>query len=222
MSSPELDLRRVEHPEIFVQAVTFPKDGLRARHIEISQCNKKHAVELMRIWHSRLPNTQENPWQYAFKAHYGPITYAVALWNNPSARTLPHHWLELRRMACAPDAPKFTASKMLSAMTRYFKQTCPEREKCISYQDIEVHSGTIYKASNWTPEYFSRPRARDRSKNRVGTNRKYRSDINTKQVASAGKIRWAYWLDRPVNHQEIAQEHERIVEQIKRCKGITK
>ena len=46
------------------------------------------------------------------------VTYAVALWHNPSARTLPGHWLELRRMACAPDAPHCTASRFLAEMTK--------------------------------------------------------------------------------------------------------
>jgi hypothetical protein len=119
------------------------------------------------------------------------VTYAVALWNNPSGRCLPSHWLELRRMACAPDAPKNTPSSFLAWMVRYFQKACPEREKCISYQDLDVHTGTIYKASGWAVEYVSKPRVRDRSKPRVGTDRMYRSNKNGSEPDAAGKARWA-------------------------------
>jgi len=55
----------------------------------------------------------------------------------------------LRRFAIAPDAPKNTASRMLKIMTILIKKQMPQIIKLISYQDIEVHKGTIYKASNW-------------------------------------------------------------------------
>lgn len=144
------------------------------------------------------PNVQRGPWQYAF-AMVGTDdseVYAVAPWNNPSARTLPTHWLELRRMACAPDAPKFTASRFLAGMVDWFRANCPDREKCISYQDTAVHKGTIYKAAGWVAEAGSKPRVRDRSKNRVGTARKYRSSLNGIDPDASGKVRWAVALRR--------------------------
>ena len=214
-----MDANRVEYP-LLVQPIHV-KDP-KARDLETIRCSVGHAVTLTRTWHSRLPKTQDGPWQFAFKAHYQGFTYAVALWHNPSARTLPGHWLELRRMACAPDAPRYTASRMLGAMVRFFEKEYPEREKCISYQDIEVHTGTIYKASNWIPEYFSRPRRRDRSKPRIGTTRNYRSDLNSPRVASAGKIRWAYYLNQPVDHAMIKQQSRIIAAQIEKCKTITR
>jgi len=152
------------------------------------------AVEAVRRWHSRLPNCQASPWQFAFRAHFQGETLAVALWNNPSARCLPHHWLELRRMACSPAAPKNTPSRFLGWMVRHFRKVCPEREKCISYQDLEVHTGTIYKASGWAVEYVSKARTRDRSKPRVGTSRAYRSNLNGVKIDSAPKARWAIKL----------------------------
>lgn len=181
---------RVERPLLWT-VQELPNRDLRARHLTADLCDKAHAVYLVRKWHSRLPNTQAGPWQYAFKMSCNGITYAVALWNNPSARTLPGHWLELRRMACAPDAPKFTASRFLGLMAQWFKVHCPEREKLISYQDTAVHLGTIYKAAGWIAEYESQPRIRDRSKPRVGTNRMYRSNINGVEADAVAKIRWA-------------------------------
>jgi len=189
VTSDAVDIDRVEHP------LLFPLEhrqgtAQKARELEFSRCSTAHAVLLTRKWHSRLPNTQAGPWQYAFKASRGGLTYAVALWNNPSARTLPPHWLELRRMACSPDAPKYTASRMLGWMVRYFRRECPERERCISYQDTAVHLGTIYKAANWTPAYIAKARVRDRSKDRVGTHRAYRSNLNGPDPDAAEKVRW--------------------------------
>lgn len=164
---------------------------LKARHLTFEVMDKADAVQACSGWHSRLPNTQKGPWQFAFGA-YAPegTLVAVALWNNPSARMLPSHWLELRRMACSPDAPKFTASAFLGWMIRYFKRHHPERERAISYQDTAVHEGTIYKASGWTAAYVSKPRVRDRSKPRVGTERAYRSNLNGAAPDASAKVRW--------------------------------
>jgi hypothetical protein len=163
----------------------------KARDLDFEPCGTPHAVGLVREWHSRLPNTQDGPWRYAFRAHYGDRTYAVALWNNPSARILPQDWLELRRMACAPDAPRFTASRFLGWMTRYFTEFCPEVKKVISYQDTAVHKGTIYKASGWRVDAVAKARVRDRSKPRTGTKRAYRSNLNGVAPDASEKIRWA-------------------------------
>ncbi len=169
-----------------------------AGELIFAECPKPVAVDLCRKWHSRLPNTQAGPWQFAFSAARpdGSIV-AVALWNNPSARTLPGHWLELRRMACSPEAPRNTASRFLAWMARYFAQGHRHREKLISYQDTAVHSGTMYKAAGWEVDFISKARVRDRSKNRAGTSRKYRADINGVEAAASEKIRWAKRLPPP-------------------------
>jgi hypothetical protein len=59
-------------------------------------------------------------------------------------------WLELRRMAICDDAPKNTASRMLAFMRRDIRQTRPDIVRLISYQDTDVHRGTIYRASGWS------------------------------------------------------------------------
>lgn len=172
-----------------------PNPKLRARHLVLSIIPKPRAVELVRLWHSRLPNVQRGPWQFAFAMVDGlGNIYAVALWNNPSARMLPGNWLELRRMACAPDAPRNTASRFLALMVEWFRANYPEREKCISYQDTAVHAGTIYKAAGWIAEYRSLPRVRDRSKLRAGTTRAYRSSLNGVEPDASAKVRWAKTL----------------------------
>jgi hypothetical protein len=59
-------------------------------------------------------------------------------------------WLELRRLAIAPDAPKNTATRMMGFMARDIRKRHPEINRLISYQDTEVHKGTIYKAAGWS------------------------------------------------------------------------
>jgi hypothetical protein len=138
-----------------------------------------------------LPHCQAGPWKFAFEAidlHHN--TVAVALWHNPSARCLPAHWMELRRMACSPSCPRNTASRFLAWMVRYFRQHIAQAERCISYQDLSVHTGTIYKAAGWKPVYLSRARVRDRSKPRVGTTRMYRTNANGIAVDASPKMRW--------------------------------
>ncbi len=115
--------------------------------LRFGPCDPTFAAAMVRLWHSRLPNCQAGPWQFAFAAECGGVCYAVALWNNPSGRCLPPHWLELRRMACATDAPRNTPSRFLAWMVRWFRSHHKDRERAIAYQDVDVHRGTIYKAS---------------------------------------------------------------------------
>ena len=167
-----------------------PASALSVRSLVFEPCAKSHAVALCRRWHSRLPNVQRGPWQYAFHARSESTTVAVALWNNPSTRSLPSHWLELRRMACAPDRPLHTASAFLAWMVRWFKQNASERERCISYQDTAVHRGTMYSAAGWVPAYTGNERVRDRSGKRVGTDRMYRWNTNGADADASAKVRW--------------------------------
>lgn len=165
-----------------------------ASELVCERCPIETARILNEAWHSRLPQTQTGPWQFAFAAHSQGYIYAVALWHNPSARMLPAHWLELRRMAVADDAPHCTASWFLGRMGKWFKRNEPDRERMISYQDIDVHKGTIYKAAGWTATYHAKARVRDRSKPRVGTRRDYRNNLNGSSPDGAGKTRWEKML----------------------------
>ncbi len=164
------------------------------KELRLERCSIEVARKFNGLWHSRLPKTQTGPWQYGFAAHKEGIVYAVALWHNPSARTLPSHWLELRRLAVAADAPHCTASWMLARMRRWFQQNCPERERLLSYQDCGVHTGTIYRAAGWEIAYTAKPRQRDRSKPRRGTRRDYRSNLNGVGPDGAAKVRWEIGL----------------------------
>lgn len=126
----------------------------------------------------------------AYRAAFDGITYAVALWNSPSARTLAGSCIELRRMAVAPDAPHCTASRFLSEMVKRLRVEFPAYERAISYQDRQVHTGTIYRAAGWDAAHVSMPRVRDRSGQRTGTRRMYRWNLNGVEADAAGKVRW--------------------------------
>jgi hypothetical protein len=117
----------------------------------------KDACALNAIWHSRFPhihwsNVCRNQDYVCFVAEFDDIAYAVAIWSSPVAANRMKHGktsLELRRMAIDSSAPKNTASRMLGWMRRWIEKNLPHITHLVSYQDTDVHSGTIYKASGW-------------------------------------------------------------------------
>ena len=163
---------------------------MKASQLVCEPCPVEASRKCIALWHSRLPITQPSPWILSFAARDDERIVAVALWHNPSARNLPKEWLELRRMAVAPNAPHCTASWFLAAMAKWIWQYMPGVKRLISYQDTSVHKGTIYKAAGWERGAVSKARVRDRSKVRVGTNRAYRSNSNGVDVDGAEKVRW--------------------------------
>lgn len=186
------DHRRLLSP-LFNPGVHSPPP--RASDLSVVRCDPQVARDLNQLWHSRLPQTQQGPWMLAFAAHYEWTAFAVALWHNPSARNLPATWLELRRLAVAPDAPHCTASFMLGRMRKWIASERPEITRLVSYQDMEVHTGTIYRAAGWHVGAVAAPRQRDRAKARRGTRRDYRVNLNGERPDAAGKYRW----ERPMN-----------------------
>lgn len=125
---------------------SIPTSPLQFTVYEISF---QRAKQLNREWHSRLPKFGGTA-KVSYGAKYDGIFYAIAMWSNPVARMLPQDtWLELKRMAIAPDAPKNTASRMIKIMISMIKNKYPEITTVISYQDTAVHLGTIYKSSGW-------------------------------------------------------------------------
>lgn len=128
-----------------------------AKDLIVKTCSVGRACELNSLWHSRLPkidvsNVVRNSECCSFVAEYDDFAYACAIWSSPVARLLNGQGiLELRRLAISPCAPKNTASRMLSLMRKYIHSQFPHIVKFVSYQDTDVHAGTIYKASGWIP-----------------------------------------------------------------------
>jgi hypothetical protein len=109
------------------------------------------AIRLNEAWHSRLPKIGNGMNCEAYGAVFDNRYYAIALWSSPVARLLNNRGMwELRRMAISHDAPKNTGSRMLSVMASIIRKEYPSIKILISYQDTDVHTGTIYKAAGWT------------------------------------------------------------------------
>lgn len=160
--------------------------------LEISRVDTEKARNLNQLWHSRLPSTPAAGGYVSYAAIYKNRYYAVALWSTPIAREFNGKgYFELRRMAIAPDAPKNTASRMLSMIRKLIRSEFKNIVKLISYQDTAVHSGTIYKASGWTAAYY-----RDRGRERGWESRHDGSVTVTKteEGNNSPKIRWEYDL----------------------------
>ena len=108
-------------------------------------------------WHSRLPiidwsNVVRNTHYVCYGAKYENEFYVSAIWSSPVAQNRFKHgkqMLELRRMAISPESPRNTATRMLAFMRKDITHRFPDIALLISYQDTEVHLGTIYKADNW-------------------------------------------------------------------------
>jgi hypothetical protein len=111
------------------------------------------AICLNRRWHSRLPRLDSRVANWcAWAAEFDGLYYGVGIWSLPIARALPQDgtWMELRRLAIAPDAPKNTASRMLRVMAMLVRRARPAAMRLVSYQDTEAHTGGIYRAAGWT------------------------------------------------------------------------
>lgn len=132
----------------------LPTSPLQLKIVEIKS---QLACELNEKWHSRLPkihwsNVVRNTHYVCYAAEYDYKYYAVGIWSSPVAQNrFPDgkKMLELRRLAICGDAPKNTATRIMSIMIKLIKKKFPEINRLISYQDTEVHSGTIYKAGGW-------------------------------------------------------------------------
>ena len=159
-------------------------------HFEL--IGRKRALALNALWHSMLPRLPE--WNVYTKhgicygAIYEGIYYAIAIWSRPVSRQLDDgNTFELRRMAIANDAPKNTASRMMGWMIRELKKS--KWTKAISYQDAEVHAGTIYKASGWTSVAVSNGKAGWNTGGKTyGVRRVVKAQHDP--VSNSPKVRW--------------------------------
>jgi len=154
----------------------------------IREIKVQNACRMNKNWHSRLPiidwsNVTRTGKYVCYGAYFNNKCLAIGIWSSPIARALNRKGiLELRRMAISKNCPKNTASRMISIMTKLIKKRFPEIKKLISYQDIEVHSGTIYKASNWVIGCKTKGQSWTLSRKR------------NKDQTTADKIRWEYQL----------------------------
>ena len=167
--------------------------------LEIEEIATIKAIELNNLWHSRLPNANysniiRTTHKVCFGAKHKNYWFAVSIWTNPIAKAFNGLGiLELRRMAIHDDSPKNTASRFIKINMIIIKNKFPDIWKLISYQDTEVHNGTIYKASGWKAAHVTQS-----SEIRWGLGGRERNKIITK----APKIRWEKQI-RPEPKQVI-------------------
>lgn len=148
------------------------------------------ASNLNKIWHSRLPkihpsNIIRNRYYVCYGASYMGVWVACAIWSSPVNQNFDIvTTLELRRMAVSSLCPKNTATNLISRMIGDINKRLPLVTKLISYQDTEVHTGTIYKAANWyidaTTKFNSWGKSRKRNRDQSGSD----------------KIRWGYTIKK--------------------------
>lgn len=166
--------------------VALPKSP---KEFELLTCKPQKACQLNALWHSRFPqidwsNVVRNQDCVCYVADYDAVAYAVAIWSSPVAANRLSEGktaLELRRLAISDDCPKNTASWMISKMKKDIKRRFPHITILISYQDTDVHSGTIYKASGWIDA--------SRCKGMSWTNNERRRN---KEQSLAEKVRWEF------------------------------
>lgn len=160
-----------------------------AKDFEFIVMSAKNACEYNEEWHSRLPkihwgNVVRNTHYVCFAALYEGEIYAITIWSSPVAQNRFKHGkqiLELRRMATSPECPKFTATRMLAHNRKYIKNNMKDIALLISYQDTEVHKGTIYKADNWVAANLTK-----------GTSWSNESRERNVEQSMADKVRWEY------------------------------
>lgn len=130
----------------------------KVKDIIIEETRAQIACMLNELWHSRLPklhwsNVVRSKKYVCYAIKYKQAVIGTAIWSSPvAANRLKNGFdmLELRRLALSDVCPKNTATYVISQMVKNIKVKFPDLIKLISYQDKEVHLGTIYKASNWT------------------------------------------------------------------------
>lgn len=136
---------------------------ISCRQLALVEIKPQLACALNAVWHSRLPyidwsNVVRNTAFVCYAVEYDGHLYGVAIWSSPVAQNRLKNGkniLELRRLAICHDAPKYTATRMISQMITRIRKKFPFLTTLISYQDTEVHSGTIYRASNWKLATYS-------------------------------------------------------------------
>jgi hypothetical protein len=150
LTTRDESIARVMHPLFQAgEGGSLPTSSL---DLWFSTIDLDRAKELNTLWHRTLPDFGGGGSRENYVAEFGGLFYAVAIWTNPSSPKLPQlEWLQLKRFAIAPDAPKNTASRFGGWMMRDVLKRFAEVTTLVSYQDCEEHDGTIYAAMGWKP-----------------------------------------------------------------------
>lgn len=133
---------------------------------------------------------------YAFAGWVDDVLVAAMTWRKPTARYLPSDgtWLELTRWCLTLEAGENAGSRMFGWVRRWFLRNASGILTLVSYSDpSQGHTGTLYKACNWTwaPTWH-------RLKPPPSGNGSWDG-----QLVQSVKDRWVYELRADSNRQEI-------------------
>lgn len=205
MNSQSGDSIRVVHPLFQVEGGgSTPTSPLQ---LNIGKIDRNIFEILNREWHSRLPNATNTFEGIFFGAEFDGKFYAVAWWSKPVARALAGRGMfELRRFAIANNAPKNTASRMLAIMKNFIFKEMPNIRVLISYQDTDVHNGTIYKGAGW--KIGNHGQRIDEKKNYNN----WKTRPGRKNHSTAPKVRWEMVIrPEPVPYVENQKVEDSIL-----------
>lgn len=174
------------------------------KQFKIKEIGVKLACKLNGIWHSALPkihwsNVVRNKNYICFGFFFKDECFAVAIWSSPIAKNLDAGTiLELRRYAIKETAPKNTANWGMKQMIQSIKNLFPNITTLVSYQDTTVHTGIIYKASNWIPASITN-----------FTSWTHETRKRNLDQAIGDKIRWEFYLKRPNNPNRHSKQNNK-------------
>lgn len=170
-----------------------------ALELVVEEINMRLALELNHKWHSMLPRYSNQSLGHflgsktpvAYAAFYDGNYFAVAIWCHPHNQAHDDGYtLELARLAIGRSAPKNTASRMLRVMRILVQRKWPHLHRLTSYQAIDIHKGTIYRAAGWVP-VGDVADARPQRFSNVNKNTRATAPLQT----SSRKQRWELMID---------------------------
>ena len=164
-------------------------DAMNVNDLVVQKVRAQIACYFNELWHSRLPkihwsNVVRNTHYVCYAVTFKQAIVGVAIWSSPVAQNRMKNGkeiLELRRLALSDVCVRNTATKVIASMIKMIRKKFPDIKKLVSYQDCDVHQGTIYKAANWV---------RDGEVALIDWTTKTRQ--RTALQSNAGKVRWTY------------------------------
>jgi len=132
----------------------FDASGYELADVEMRRSRRRTVLACLNaMWHSVLPESPAGM-RAGFIFYVSATPVACAMWGRPSARLEDQDTtLELTRLAHSPGIPRNFGSWALAKMRGWIRENMPEIVRIISYQDADIHHGTIYKADNWQQVY---------------------------------------------------------------------
>lgn len=142
---------------------------------------------------------------FLLSSHGAPV--GVCVYSLPPAETFKRYGValawELSRLWISDDMPHNTESWFIARTVDWVKRHRPEVECLVSYADpSQGHSGTIYKASNWTSDGMTDDeRVSPRKDYYVGAKKYSRkghlpAGVAFERVARISKFRYIYRLNQ--------------------------